>query len=124
MTRNELVERMARAILVDLARQDGHDDIPPDVPLVLDYLDQSTTDLEQAAIAALRAIEEAGAVVVPREATGEMVDAVHDAIDAARYVNVPGMTPSEVRRITPRMVLAAMLVASPYAEKPQKQNPA
>lgn len=108
MTEPELIERMARAIWKAYrATYFADDDF---VALkAAPVFEQVAMDL--AAGSVLAAIRDAGCVVMRSGLTPEMVDAATDAAYAARYVNVAGMTPSEVRKVGPRMMLAAMVAA-------------
>jgi hypothetical protein len=98
MTRDQIIEAMARAIFDDrrpkrltgeLIPWDDPDSITP-------------MNCRADATAALAAIEAAGAVIVPREGTVEMGMAFASAIEA------DGCTPSSI--------YAAMLNASPFKE--------
>jgi hypothetical protein len=55
---SRIVKDVGKALLVELARQDGQWDIAPSVHdnLKVDYLDQGEVDFEQLAIAAMKAI--------------------------------------------------------------------
>ncbi len=92
MTRAELVAAMARAI------QKRAEMLDPDV---------TWNEWVPEATAALAAIESAGGVVVPREATPAMVDAHFQAHNDAEtfFADVPD-------------VWRAMLAASPLAKEP------
>ena len=63
MTRDQLIETIARAINQDIWRS-CHDDVP--------LIDQARDDVTRRATAALTAIEEAGMLVVPVEPTVKM----------------------------------------------------
>jgi hypothetical protein len=121
MTRAELVERMARAY------QDKAD------TLTVDEWQLDPRDCErQCATAALAAIEAAGCMVVPREATREMRWATWEAqyrhTNMARGLGyddetIAGVTDAKVTNDEQTeqdyVAYAAMLAASPLAPEPR-----
>lgn len=104
--RDELVERMARAIY---EQRNGYGCTPWNIRS-RSHRDPYLAD----AAASLRAIEEAGAVVVPKEATGEMEEGCCDAMANGLIVDGDYV---EFGGDAAQQAWSAMLAASPYAEK-------
>lgn len=102
------IERAARALAVELARQDGSDVKPEEVRfyggLRLDYIDQTDVDFAGLVRAVLQAI---------REPSPEMVDDGMETVDDAHFV----------RTIWRAMIDAAMKADAIPASNPRARKP-